>query len=367
MFKTSEMLLICGNNVSLEGAQALKKVSQDSGISLIFEEFLDISTRLLSHTRFNITFDAILESDFCLSLGTNIRMEATLLNVRLKKRAGFGNFKKVAIGLSENDTYKTVSLGNSAKTLIQIVEGRHPLCKNFLKAKKPMLVVGHSFGKRLDSAAIFSVFSYLTQRTKISNSGWFGINFLPLAPGCLNSTHVGIDLNKNLNPLTKKFVLCVGLDFYKNVFRKSSPGSFIVAQTAFSNPALKRVGLVLPAVSPFESEETFINLEGRSQKTAISCSSPPLARSYLQTIRTLFSSKIQRFKKREEYLSDFKNNNVSFLKALSFTFLPLNQKILKSSLKSSLSNCFLTNAVTKNSLVMAKCFTRFKQNYTNFI
>jgi hypothetical protein len=36
-------------------------------------------------------------------------------------------------------------------------------------------------------------------------------------------------------------------------------------------------------------------------------------------------------------------------------------------LKNIMSDFFMTNAVSKNSLTMAKCSEIFKKNYTNFI
>ena len=68
-------------------------------------------------SRSNATFEDILESDLCLTIGTNVRFEAALLNVRLNKRRRRGNFVKASIGLAENLNYKNEYLGNSLKTL----------------------------------------------------------------------------------------------------------------------------------------------------------------------------------------------------------------------------------------------------------
>lgn len=161
------MLFICGNNTDFESVQVLKKIAQTKGIDLISEQFLDLDHTLLSNTRFNTTFSDIFDSDLCLTFGTNLRFEASLLNVRIKKQLKSGGFTKASVGLNENYTYSNISLGNSATTLIQIAEGRHPFCKNLTHSKTPMIIIGSSVKKRLDSTSISILIDSLEKHTKI--------------------------------------------------------------------------------------------------------------------------------------------------------------------------------------------------------
>ena len=161
------MLLICGNNVDLESAQALKKIAQTKGISLVSEQFLALDHTIFSNSRFNTTFSDILDSDLCLTFGTNLRFEASLLNVRVKKRSKSGSFIKASVGLNENYTYSNISLGNSVSTLVQIAEGRHPFCKSLTHSKTPLIIVGSSIKKRLDSASIAILIDSLEKHTNV--------------------------------------------------------------------------------------------------------------------------------------------------------------------------------------------------------
>lgn len=165
--KPSEMVFVCGNTLDLESSQALKKISQNKGIDIVSEQFLSQDTRLLPSSRFNTTFSDILDSDLCITFGTNIRFEASLLNVRLKKRSKSGNFVKASVGLTENCTYANISLGNSAATLIQIAEGRHPFCKSLGKSKRPLIILGSAAKKRLDAASITNLVNTLTTRANV--------------------------------------------------------------------------------------------------------------------------------------------------------------------------------------------------------
>lgn len=163
-------------------------------------------------------------------------------------------------------------------------------------------------------------------------------------------------------------MFCVGLDSYENIFKNVSPNAFIVAQTPYSDVLLKKAGLILPSTSFLEKEATFLNLEGRAQKTAIALKGPSLARADFQILKTIFASNFKKLNSSgDEMFSKIEENKKAFTNVLAANSSFIPKKIFKSSFKSFLSNFFITNAITKNSVVMAKCFLIFKQNYKNFI
>jgi NADH dehydrogenase (ubiquinone) Fe-S protein 1 len=166
----SEILIVAGNTLDLETLKILKDLSQNLGMDVITEQFLDLDTRLMSNTRFNTSFPDLLNSDLCLTIGTNIRFEASLLNIRIKKRTKTGGFIKASIGLNENCMYLNDSIGNSIKTLTKIAEGKHPFCKALVKSKKPLLIIGTSVKKRLDSSAINILVDQISFNINIATS-----------------------------------------------------------------------------------------------------------------------------------------------------------------------------------------------------
>ena len=86
----------------------------------------------------------------------------------------------------------------------------------------------------------------------------------------------------------------MGLDDYKNLFDLVSKKSFIVTQTPYADSSLEESDLILPSTSFLEKESTFINLEGRVQKTAISLKSLNLARHDAQILKTIFASHLKK-------------------------------------------------------------------------
>lgn len=418
-FKPENILFIVGNNADLETVGVLKKVSQSLGVSLISETYSVVDNNLMSLVKLNTIFFDILNSDLCLTVGTNIRFEASLLNVRIKKRTRKGQFLKASIGLADDYTYADLSIGNSLKTLTNIAEGKHKFCRNLAKSKKPFIILGMSVKKRLDSSAVSQLVNFLSKYTKIIDEEWLGINFLPLTGNYVGERLAGVKTNNKLDLSGKDFIYCIGMDSYKSSFSQVdtpvlfdffSDKSFVVCQTPYAEVFLRNyTNLLLPATAFSEKEKTFVNLEGRLQKTSNALKSLPFVRDDSHIVETLFSRVLKKitflynleslsskyseelrgfvkriythamnnnrpanwgnpFKSfnRSELCNDFEKNKKTFTKDLLTVNKLTPLKISKMPLKNVLSNFFISNAITKNSLTMAKCFTTTKKAYNNF-
>lgn len=66
------------------------------------------------------------ETDFLLLVGCNPRLEAPVLNARIRKAVGVNGLAVGIIGSATNLGYDYTHLGNSAKTLQELAEGKHP-------------------------------------------------------------------------------------------------------------------------------------------------------------------------------------------------------------------------------------------------
>jgi NADH-quinone oxidoreductase chain G len=369
---SDNVLFICGNLVDLETLHILKTVARILNVSLISENFLNLNNNLMCEGKLNTVFNDILNADLCLTIGTNTRFEASLLNVRLRKRIQRGTFVKSSIGLCENLTYNNDSIGNSLKTLIDIAEGKHLFCQKLVKAKTPFLIIGSSVRRRLDSKSVSFLVNSLSTYAKICDAEWFGANFLPLNSNSIGKRFIGINTQNKINLSKKKFIYCVGLDSYAQIkginFFKTP---FIVAQTPYSNNFLQQTDLILPSTAFTEKEGIFLNLEGRNQKTSIALTGPSLARDDLKIIKALFPAQLKNHNflnlADKKTLINFDKSKNTFVKPLYFSKNINFVKIFKTPLKTVLSNFFISNAITKNSLTMSKCASLFKKNYTNFI
>jgi len=367
--RNSSAVVVCGNQADLETSKSLKNFAASLNIPFLVENEMELNSNLMAPTKFSTTFNDILSSDLCLLVGTNPRFEASLLNVRLKKRERRGLFTIGTLGLTEDLTYKSENLGIAVENLINILEGKHPFCQKLAKANKPIIILGESVLKRKDGNHIQQIITNLSKNVNIVNEEWVGINFLPTTANSVGNSHLGLNnTNKKKNYLQNtQFFFGVGLDNPKKFLDKLPSNCFTVCQAAFSDASLLKTSLVLPGASFVEKEGTYLNLEGRVQKTEIGLATPDLARSDVNIIRALSeynSLKTSSETSQAEYL-DIENNKVSFTKELLVKPIS-SKKIFKNSFKGVISDFFLTNGITNNSKIMAKCSSNFRKSFINF-
>jgi NADH-quinone oxidoreductase chain G len=369
-------IIICGNNLDLETLELLKITSETLNIPIITENYLSNDSSCMVFSKSNSTFDDILESDLCLTVGTNVRFEAALLNVRLRKRIRRGNFVKASIGLTENLNYQNESLGNSVETLLSIVEGKHSFCKKLSKAKKPIIILGSSIKKRLDSTTIENLIKKLSKHCKIIDQNWLGINFLPTTSNSVGESFLGLSQNQKIDLSNIDLAYFVGLDFPEKFITKFNESTVKIIQTPYANSVLKEADLILPSTAFTEKEGTFLNLEGRVQKTTTALVGPNLARDDKDIIKATWailertspiSFECENIAEKREFVTDFTENKNSFTKFLIINNKISKGKLIKTPFNNVISNFFRTNALTNNSLTMKKCSKIFQKNYNNFI
>jgi NADH-quinone oxidoreductase chain G len=369
-------IIICGNNLDLETLELLKITSETLNIPIITENYLSNDSSCMVFSKSNSTFDDILESDLCLTVGTNVRFEAALLNVRLRKRIRRGNFVKASIGLTENLNYQNESLGNSVETLLSIVEGKHSFCKKLSKAKKPIIILGSSIKKRLDSTTIENLIKKLSKHCKIIDQNWLGINFLPTTSNSVGESFLGLSQNQKIDLSNIDLAYFVGLDFPEKFITKFNESTIKIIQTPYANSVLKEADLILPSTAFTEKEGTFLNLEGRVQKTTTALVGPNLARDDKNIIKATWailertsgiSFECENIAEKRKFVTDFTENKNSFTKFLIINNKISKGKLIKTHFNNVISNFFRTNALTNNSLTMKKCSKIFQKNYNNFI
>jgi NADH dehydrogenase (ubiquinone) Fe-S protein 1 len=364
----NEALIVCGNQTDLETSDALQEFALKFNIPFCVENELNINTNLMNLTKFSTTFDNILDSDLCLLIGVNPRFEASLLNVRLKKRMSRGLFKVASIGLPEDLTYSADNLGVSTDTLISLLEGRHPFCKELAKAEKPFVIIGESVLKRKDGLDLQQFIANLSKYTNIVQEDWCGINFLPTTASSVGNSFLGLNSSiSKVNDLENiNFFFGVGLDNPTNYLKKLNKNCFSVFQTAFSDPSLVAADLILPGSAFTEKEGTFLNMEGRAQKTEIALTTPGLARADVNIIRAFGEHMKSAISEPKAFsFLDIDNNSKSFTKCFLAKQIS-KKKIYKTSFKGVISDFFISNAITKNSKIMAKCSSNFRKSFTNF-
>ncbi len=105
---------------------------------------------------FNATIEGIEQADAILLVGTNPRLEAAVLNARIRKRWRQGGLAVGLIGEQADLTYPCEYLGAGPQTLKEIADGKHTFGRALSEAKRPMVIVGAGAMARADGAAVLA-------------------------------------------------------------------------------------------------------------------------------------------------------------------------------------------------------------------
>ena len=145
--KTVNVGGLVGGMVDLETIFALKdfliKISGSASIDFRQKDFY-IDPSHLSNNLFNTSIAGIDESDLILLVGANPRLEATIINSRIRKNFINKRTEIFTIGNPGDQTYKIISLGDNLKVLKDIENNNSIFSEKIKTSQKPMIVIGES-------------------------------------------------------------------------------------------------------------------------------------------------------------------------------------------------------------------------------
>ena len=219
---------------------------------------------------FNSSIQGIEKSDLLLLVGANPRLEATILNARIRKTYLKNKLPILSIGDPGDLTYPYKVIGTKTDDIKQILEGKSEINNLFKKSKNPLVIIGESALELKSGKYILEGLKDFLHKNKFINENWNSFNILTQ-----NAATVGaLDLNflnkangsgnffdklKNHIFELLYFVGSDELNFQKN-------NEFIIYQGSHGDRMAQIADVVLPSPAYTEQNGFFINLEGRLQK-----------------------------------------------------------------------------------------------------
>jgi len=244
--------------------------------------------------RFNTTIAGIEDADACLLIGTDPRWEAALVNARLRKRHLMGGFAIAAIGPARDLTFPVEALGDGPEVLQAIASGQHAFAKTLSAAERPMLIVGEGALTRADGAAILAAAHQIAETTGMQREGWNGFNLLSLAASRVGGLDLGfvpgeggLDVAGICESAAKGDVQAIYLLGADEIDMGGLGNAFVVYQGHHGDAGAHRADVVLPGAAYTEKDATYVNLEGRVQRTRRAVFPPGDAREDWTILRAL--------------------------------------------------------------------------------
>lgn len=272
---------VAGDMLDCETMFAAKALLKACGSKLIESRQggMDYDVSSLAAVNFNSTFAGIETADAVLIVGSNIRTEAPLINVRLRKAVKNGA-KIFIVGPEWETTYPATFLGADVKVLEKLPKDAADALK---AAQRPAIILG---GGGIVAGAHDAALA-LAAKYKLVRDGWNGFNVLHMAAARMGALMLGFAQKGGMADLVKAkpaVLLALGAD---EVNFAAFEGALKVYVGHHGDKGAHAADIVLPGSAYTEKAGTYVNTEGRVQFADKAVFAPGDAREDWTILRAL--------------------------------------------------------------------------------
>ena len=367
-----EIAAFAGNLACAESIMALRDLLDNLGIANrdCQQDGTRFDAENRAHYLFNTTIADIEQADVCLLIGTNPRYEASIVNARIRK-AWRNGLKVYNLGIEADLTYPYEYLGNDLRLLSQIADGQDPLAEILSAAQKPMLILGAGALARPDGGEIFAAARVIADRYGFIKEGWNGFNVLHYAAaraGALDLGFVPAEGGKHFSKIIDgcrrdeiKLVYLLGADEFD---MERLANAFVIYQGHHGDAGAHWADIVLPGAAYTEKDATYVNLEGRVQRTKRAVFPPGQAKEDWAIIRALsdalkqplpYDNLVQLRARMEKAAPHFANIGEIIPTAWPTAQSHGEFRISGARLEEFIPNFYMTDPISRASKTMAEC------------
>lgn len=279
----SSVAAIAGDLVDCETLFAAKKLLKSMKSDMLEgrQTGLSYDVSNLAAVNFNSTIAGIEEADVIVLVSTNPRWEASLVNTRIRKAVRKGGAKVFAIGPEVDLTYPVTWLGDDMSILAKLPKAVADALKG---AEKPALILG---GGALSIEGAHGAALKLVAKYKLVRDGWNGFNVLHIGASRTGGLMLGYAYDGGIKAIAvkkPKLLFALGADEMNyELFEKS----FKVFIGHHGDAGAHAADVILPAAAYTEKDGTYVNLEGRVQRSSKAIFAPGDAREDWSILRAL--------------------------------------------------------------------------------
>jgi len=317
---------------------------------------------------FNPTIEGIEQADAILIVGADPRMEASVLNARIRKRYRMGNCPIGVVGEAGELRYSYERLGTGAQALKDIADGASSFSAVLQNAKRPLIIVGQGALARADGAAVLGSAAKLAQAVGAVTDEWNGFAVLHNAASRVGGLDIGfvpgsggLDVEGMAGGTDVLFLL--GSD---EIDMGKVTAGLVVYIGTHGDAGAHRADVILPGAAYTEKSATYVNTEGRVQRTNRAGFAPGDAREDWAILRALsdvlgkrlpFDSLAQLRGKlfaAHPHLAEVDTiapGTAAHVQAAA----KLGGRATKGTFASTVKDFYLTNPIARASAVMAEC------------
>mmetsp|Transcript_6500 Transcript_6500/g.8992 ORF Transcript_6500/g.8992 Transcript_6500/m.8992 type:complete len:710 (-) Transcript_6500:330-2459(-) len=370
----SDCLAMAGDLADAESLMLLKDLMNKMGAeNFAWEDELDLRYDLRSEYLFNSTIEGIEESDSVLLVGTNPRMEAPLVNTRIRKCVIQNDLEVASIGPSMDLTYDIEDLGNDAKVLSALIDGSHPYAQTLKEAQKPLIILG--LGALKDASIYATIEKLKSIYPNLCTEDWNGVSILQIGAGRTAALDIGFAtpaLEGKQSPAKFAYLLNAEPEKPKMI----DNGTFVVYQGHHGDKGAMMADVVLPGAAYTEKRATYVNTEGRPQETNAAVDMPQRAREDWKIIRALsevlgyglpYNSVADVQARLAEVSPTFNLKGEVSSPIFTKSGADKTSSAAISKFEPFVQNFYLTNPISRSSTIMAQCTRMLKKSTSSYM
>ncbi len=232
---------------------------------------------------FNPGIAAIDEADAIVLIGANPRAEAAVLNGRIRKRWRDGGVSISVIGEQFDLAYPYTFAGPDLEVALDgIAQGE------LGSAEHPMYIIGSGVYTRPDGGALLAKIAHVAKSSGVVKEGWNGFAVLHASAALVGGLDLGFVPAEGA--LAASDIVSGDVDVVYNLGADEidvSSDAFVIYQGSHGDRGAHRADVILPGAAYTEKSATYVNTEGRVQRTAKAAFAPGDAREDWAIIRAL--------------------------------------------------------------------------------
>ncbi len=244
---------------------------------------------------FNAGIAGLEDADAILLVGTNPRIEAPMINARIRKSwMRKLDLKIGVIGERANLSYDYDHLGAGPETLTELASGKGAFFEALKAARRPAIIVGMGALAREDGAAILAETAKLAKAVGAVSDEWNGFNVLHAAASRVAALDLGFLPQNGGRDFAAILAGCeardidvvynLGADEFDH---KRLDGAFVIYQGHHGDAGARHADVILPGAAYTEQSGVYANTEGRAQMGARALFPPGEAREDWAILRAL--------------------------------------------------------------------------------
>jgi NADH-quinone oxidoreductase subunit G len=217
---------------------------------------------------FNSTLAGIEDADAILLVGCNPRIEAPVLNARIRKSWTRGTVQVGVLGEACELTYGHTHLGAGRQTLDDLVTGGHSFAEVLKGAQRPAIIVGAGAFAREDGPAMLAAIGQAAAAFGVVRDGWNGFNVLHTAAARVGGLDLGFvprEGGLSAAGMVARGALDVLVLLGADEIDLSHTDARVIYIGSHGDRGAHRADIILPGAAYTEKNGIYVNTEGRVQ------------------------------------------------------------------------------------------------------